>query len=69
MIIVHLLKMINFQVQMDLSDKKHIIKYSRKIDSLQFHIEINLSLKKIFDSVSHLNKNPTSIYENKPSRR
>ena len=47
----------NFQVQMNLSDNKHIIKSSRKIDSLQFHIEINPSLKKIFDSVSHLNKN------------
>ncbi|WP_146167205.1 hypothetical protein [Christiangramia gaetbulicola] len=42
---------------MKLSDNKHIIKYSRKIDSLNFHIEVNPSLKKIFDSVSHLNKN------------
>ncbi|RKS42489.1 hypothetical protein BC962_3278 [Gillisia mitskevichiae] len=47
----------NFNVQMKLSDNKHIIKYSRKIDSLNFHIEVNPSLKKIFDSVSHLNKN------------
>ncbi len=47
----------NFKVQMKLSDNKHIIKYSRKIDSLNFHIEVKPSLKKIFDSVSHLNKN------------
>lgn len=47
----------NFKVQMKLSDNKHIIKYSRKIDTLNFHIEVNPSLKKIFDSVSHLNKN------------
>tara|TARA_R100000306_G_C4357727_1_gene133660 strand:- start:751 stop:1215 length:465 start_codon:yes stop_codon:yes gene_type:complete len=47
----------NIQVQMKISDNKHLIEYSRKIDSLKFHIEINPSLKKIFDSVSNLDDN------------
>ncbi|MCX2837693.1 hypothetical protein OQ279_05960 [Salinimicrobium sp. MT39] len=47
----------NYQVQMKISDNKHIIKYSRKIDSLNFHLEIIPSMRNIFDSVSRLSDN------------